>query len=107
RAAGAADRHYHGASRRAVFHLADASRSGLAWGWPMKLDVTAVSWSVAGAQIVREVTLTGPPGGFVGLIGPNGSGKSSLLRCIYRVLPPDTGAIHLGADDVWQLSARQ
>jgi iron complex transport system ATP-binding protein len=73
----------------------------------MKLDVAAVSWGIAGAQIVREVTLTCPPGSFVGLIGPNGSGKSSLLRCIYRVLPPDTGAIRLGTDDVWQLSARQ
>jgi iron complex transport system ATP-binding protein len=73
----------------------------------MKLDVAAISWGVAGAQIVREVTLTCPSGGCVGLIGPNGSGKSSLLRCIYRVLPPDTGTIHLGSDDVWQLSARQ
>jgi iron complex transport system ATP-binding protein len=73
----------------------------------MKLDVAAVSWGVAGTQIVREVTLTCSPDSFVGLIGPNGSGKSSLLRCIYRVLPPDTGAIHLDSDDVWQLSARQ
>lgn len=73
----------------------------------MKVEVANVSWSVAGAQIVREVSLRCPPGSFVGLIGPNGSGKSSLLRTIYRVLQPDAGRILLDAEDVWRMSARK
>jgi iron complex transport system ATP-binding protein len=73
----------------------------------MKLAVDNVSWSVAEARIVREVSLECAPGSFVGLIGPNGSGKSSLLRCVYRVLQPDAGSIQIDAEDVWQLSARQ
>jgi iron complex transport system ATP-binding protein len=73
----------------------------------MSLEVADVAWSVAGAQILRGVSLACAPGSFVGLIGPNGSGKSSLLRCVYRVLQPDAGRITLGADDVWRLSARQ
>lgn len=73
----------------------------------MKVDVTNVSWSVAGVQIVREVSLRCAPGSFAGLIGPNGSGKSSLLRTIYRVLQPDAGHILLDADDVWRMSARK
>lgn len=73
----------------------------------MNLEVQGVSWSVAGAQIVRAVRLNCQPGSFVGLIGPNGSGKSSLLRCVYRILQPDAGVISLGDADVWKLSARQ
>jgi iron complex transport system ATP-binding protein len=70
------------------------------------LDVHEVSWSAAGARILRDVTLECPPRTVVGLIGPNGAGKTSLLRCIYRVLRPDAGVIRLDGDSVWELSAR-
>lgn len=73
----------------------------------MGLKVEAVSWSVAGVQIVRAVSLQCAPGSLVGLIGPNGSGKSSLLRCIYRVLYPQAGRVLVDDTDVWRLSARQ
>ncbi|NCC37419.1 MAG: ABC transporter ATP-binding protein, partial [Chloroflexia bacterium] len=73
----------------------------------MRVDVCEVSWGVAEARIVREVSLDCPVGSFVGLIGPNGSGKSSLLRCIYRILQPDAGIIQLDTEDVWRLTARQ
>ncbi|MYQ67724.1 ATP-binding cassette domain-containing protein [Streptomyces sp. SID4950] len=43
----------------------------------------------------------------VGLIGPNGSGKSTLLRSAYRVLRPVAGAVLIGGEDVWGLSARE
>ena len=73
----------------------------------MKLDVQGVSWRVAGARIVHEVSLQCAPGSFVGLIGPNGSGKTTLLRCINRVLQPHAGSIELDSADVWRLSARE
>ncbi len=72
----------------------------------MRLDVKGASWAVAGAQILREVSLTCPSGSFVGVIGPNGSGKSSLLRCIYRVLEPTAGVITVDDQNVWRMSAR-
>jgi iron complex transport system ATP-binding protein len=71
------------------------------------LDAREVSWSAAGASIVREVTLECGPGTVVGLIGPNGAGKTSLLRCIYRVLRPDAGVIRLDGDSVWERSSRE
>jgi iron complex transport system ATP-binding protein len=73
----------------------------------MRLELEAVSWGVAGARIVREVSLSCAAGSVVGLIGPNGSGKSSLLRCVYRVLQPDAGTVQLDAENVWRLSAQQ
>ncbi len=39
-------------------------------------------------------------------MGPNGSGKSTLLRTIYRALRPVAGAVLVGGDDAWALSAR-
>lgn len=72
----------------------------------MRLEADAISWGVAGVQIVREVSLAGTPGRITGVIGPNGSGKSSLLRCIYRVLRPDAGTVSLDGQDIWRLSAR-
>jgi iron complex transport system ATP-binding protein len=47
-----------------------------------------------------------PPGQIVGILGPNGSGKSSLLRCVYRSLRPDTGAVRVDGTDVWRTPAR-
>ncbi len=73
----------------------------------MKLDVEQVAVDLSSRRIVNEVSLSVAPGEVVGLIGPNGSGKSTLLRAIYRMLRPAAGAVRLGGDDVWQLSARE
>jgi iron complex transport system ATP-binding protein len=70
------------------------------------LEAREVSWSVASARIVHEVTVECGARTVVGLIGPNGSGKTSLLRTIYRVLRPDAGVIQLDGESVWDLSAR-
>ncbi|MEU7477578.1 ABC transporter ATP-binding protein [Lentzea sp. NPDC042327] len=36
----------------------------------------------------------------VGIVGPNGSGKSTTLRCVYRALRPDAGAVLLDGENV-------
>lgn len=73
----------------------------------MKLEVNEVAVAIASRRIVEEISLHVAPGEIVGLIGPNGSGKSTLLRAVYRLLRPAAGYVHLGGDDVWQLSARE
>ena len=72
----------------------------------MRLDITAVGVSFGPSTILHDASLEVEPGTVVGLVGPNGSGKTTLLRTVYRSLRPDTGAVLVGGNDVWTLSAR-
>ena len=47
------------------------------------------------APVLRNVTLTLPPGQALGVIGPSGSGKSSLARALTGVWQPGAGRIRL------------
>ncbi|WGF89217.1 ABC transporter ATP-binding protein [Marinivivus vitaminiproducens] len=49
---------------------------------------------------VRDVSLTLPKGGTLGVVGESGSGKSTLARCLVRLLDPDAGRILLGGVDL-------
>ena len=42
----------------------------------------------------------------VAVVGPNGAGKTTLLRLLAGILPPSTGRVTLGGDDLASLSRR-
>jgi branched-chain amino acid transport system ATP-binding protein len=44
-------------------------------------------------EIVHEVSIAVPPGGFVSVIGPNGAGKSTLLKAIYGLADTRGGRV--------------
>lgn len=73
----------------------------------MKIKVQSVSWTAEARQIIKSISLQAYPSEFIGIIGPNGSGKSSLLRLIYRIYPPDTGAIYLNESDILTMSIKE
>jgi len=74
----------------------------------VRLEVQNLSWCAAGGvKILDSVDLQVAPGSFTGIIGPNGSGKSSLLKCIYGVIAPDSGAVHLDGEDIRRMKGRQ
>lgn len=50
-----------------------------------------LSYSVAGREVVRDVSLSLAQGELVALIGPNGAGKSTLLRLLTGFLTPAAG----------------
>jgi iron complex transport system ATP-binding protein len=66
-----------------------------------------VSVELGGQPILRQVSLTIPSGGLVGVLGPNGSGKTTLFRTISGALKPQHGRVFLGDVNIATLSSMQ
>ncbi|AWB84991.1 ABC transporter ATP-binding protein [Corynebacterium liangguodongii] len=60
-----------------------------------------------GPEILHGVTVHAEPGQVTTLVGPNGCGKSTLLKTMSRLLPPRSGAVHVGEVDVHALPPRR
>ena len=65
------------------------------------LQLTDLSRSLAGREVVRGLTLTLARGEVLGLLGVNGAGKSTTLRMIAGVLAPTSGTVRVGGDDLY------
>lgn len=59
------------------------------------LQLEGLGWSVGGATIVQDVTLSVREGEFLAFIGPNGAGKTSLFNLISGLNLPTAGRIAL------------
>src|SRR5687767_1221326 len=57
------------------------------------LNLSGLSKSFGGLQVLQNVTFTIPEGGIVGLIGPNGAGKTTVFNLITGLLLPSEGRI--------------
>jgi spermidine/putrescine transport system ATP-binding protein len=55
------------------------------------------------APVVSDVSLAITGGSFVTLLGPSGSGKSTILQMIGGFVPPTSGRILFGGEDVTEL----
>lgn len=70
------------------------------------IDVQDVGWTVGGAVILADITLSVAKGELLAVIGPNGAGKSTLVNVISGVTRPSSGRILLGGRDVTRLPVR-
>jgi len=59
------------------------------------LSVANLSVSLAGREILRDVSFTCDAGEFIGLIGSNGAGKTTLLRVILGLTAPTSGSVRV------------
>lgn len=73
----------------------------------MKLDVRDLKVSLQSQPILHGVSLTVEEGEFVSLLGPSGCGKSTLLKTIAGILPPGSGSIFLGGEEITKLPAHR
>jgi len=71
------------------------------------LEVRNVSKSFGGVRANRDVSLSVPQGGIVGLIGPNGSGKTTLFSSIVGYHPIDSGSIRFEGRELSRLRVPQ
>ncbi|MFN3938610.1 MAG: heme ABC transporter ATP-binding protein [Gemmobacter sp.] len=75
------------------------------------LTIRALSASIAGRPVLRDIDAVARAGHITAIIGPNGSGKTTLLRAIAGDLPY-AGTVLLDGVDVarmkpWELAARR
>ncbi|MEP1206924.1 MAG: ABC transporter ATP-binding protein [Rhizobiaceae bacterium] len=59
----------------------------------MNLQLTQISHSYDGLEVLREIDLTIPAGKIVCIVGPSGCGKSTLLRLIGGLERPSNGHV--------------
>src|ERR1043165_9966850 len=57
------------------------------------LHLRGYSFSLAGKEILRDLSFSVEPAERVALIGPNGAGKTTLLKCLGRILKGGRGDI--------------
>jgi len=69
------------------------------------LELRDVSVDIAGAPVLRRVSLQVPPGGRVALIGRNGAGKTTTLRALMGLLPLRGGRILVAGQDATDVPA--
>ncbi|KMO42681.1 ABC transporter ATP-binding protein [Methylobacterium tarhaniae] len=69
----------------------------------LRLEGAAVA--IAGAPVLRGVSLQVPPGGRVALIGRNGAGKTTTLRALMGLLPLQAGRIVLDGQEAGTVPA--
>ena len=69
------------------------------------LTSTTLSVTLAGRQVLQDISLSLSRRHLVALVGPNGAGKTTLLRALAGLLPSD-GAVQVGGDDLSALSLR-
>ena len=63
------------------------------------LETVALNAGYGELEILHDVSMSVPAGGFVTVIGPNGAGKSTLLKAIYGLAERRGGSIRLSVGD--------
>lgn len=59
--------------------------------------------SYKGRRVIEDVSLSVSSGQVVGLLGPNGAGKTTCFYMIVGLVPPDSGYITIGDEDITAL----
>ncbi|MEV0973159.1 ABC transporter ATP-binding protein [Microtetraspora glauca] len=65
----------------------------------MDITITGLRRKFGRVEALRGVDLT-VPGGMFGLLGTNGAGKTTLMRILAGVLPPTSGRVVVGGNDL-------
>ena len=68
------------------------------------LEVNGLFVDIKGQPILKGVDFSVKGGELMGLLGPSGCGKSTLLKAVAGILPPKSGSILIGGEDMANVS---
>lgn len=66
------------------------------------LDVKNLTKSFGPFKALDDLSMHVPEGTVYGLVGPNGAGKSTLIRCLTGVYRPDSGAVLMEGQRIYE-----
>lgn len=64
----------------------------------MMLDVRKLNFSYGERRILKDISFKAESNTVVSILGSNGAGKTTMLKCINKLLKPDSGEVYV--DDV-------
>ncbi|WP_400203666.1 ABC transporter ATP-binding protein [Candidatus Methanomassiliicoccus intestinalis] len=73
----------------------------------MEITLDNVNFSYDDSPVLHNISLTLNEPGLVCIIGPNGVGKSTLIKCINKILQPDSGQIFLNNKNINDMSFKE
>ncbi|GHC62072.1 ABC transporter ATP-binding protein [Neogemmobacter tilapiae] len=71
------------------------------------LQIDHLAKSYGAVQVLRDISVSVDPGGFLVLVGPSGCGKSTLLNCIAGLDDATAGRVQIAGKDVTRLPPRE
>ena len=61
----------------------------------MVMEVIALSKTIKGVDVLKDINVRLESGNIYGVVGRNGSGKTMFLRALAGLIVPTTGEIHI------------
>lgn len=73
----------------------------------MLFEVNGIQFSYGSVPTLQDMSLNVDEKEVLTLLGPNGVGKTTLLKCLNKVLEPQSGSVMIEGTDVYALSRRE
>ena len=83
----------------------DRADDGKPVGGDIEIRHLSYTYPDGEAPALRDISLTIPKGGTLGLVGPTGSGKSTLMQLLIKLLKAEPGTIFIGGRDITDIPA--
>ncbi len=71
------------------------------------IDFKNLDLEIGGRRFLKEINLHVPQGQTLGITGPTGSGKTLLASLVARLMDPTKGSVHIGGENIRDLSLSQ
>ena len=73
----------------------------------LEVNELRVRYKAGSPEILKGISFEVEENDFFAIIGPSGAGKSTLIRCINRLVEPNSGKIYFKGNEITGMSNRQ
>jgi len=73
----------------------------------LQVNELRVRYNARSKEILKGINFEVEENDFFAIIGPSGAGKSTLIRCINRLVEPNSGKIYFKGNEITGMSNRQ